>query len=270
MRITKLKLALIGKDVSKSDSEKIHKFILERLGVACEYERISISATELESTLKRLFQDFDGFNVTIPYKRDVMGHLTKIVGDASTFGAVNTIVCKTKIGYNTDGVGFLQMLRANDIEVNGKRVLVLGAGGSGRSTATALKNVGANVFMYRRDQELLQEVCRELGVSASTDPEQGGYDIVVNATGVGMHDSVGKSPVTSRAFIGAETAVDLIYLPKESEFLRLAKETGLKTLNGESMLFYQAYYSDCYYLNRRANEKEVDELYLEYVRQNGI
>lgn len=270
MRVTKLKLALIGKDVSKSDSEKIHKFILERLGVACEYERISISAMELESTLTRLFQGFDGFNVTIPYKRDVMGYLNEILGDAFTFGAVNTIVCKTKIGYNTDGVGFLQMLRSNGIEPNGKKVLVLGAGGSGRSTAIALKNVGANVFMYRRDQELLQEVCRELGVSASKDPEQGGYDIVVNATGVGMHDSVGKSPVTDKAFVGAQTAIDLIYLPKESEFLRLAREAGLKTLNGEAMLFYQAYYSDCYYLNRRANEKEMDELYLEYVRKNDI
>ena len=108
-----LKLALIGKDVSKSDSEKIHKFILPRLGVKCEYERISLPQTELDGVIRRLLGDFDGFNVTIPYKRDVIGYLDEVVGDAFSFGAVNTVVCDGKRGYNTDGAGFLLMVEEN-------------------------------------------------------------------------------------------------------------------------------------------------------------
>lgn len=270
MSVMKLKLGLIGKDVSKSDSEKIHKFILKKLGVACEYERISIQESELLPTLKRLFSGFDGFNVTIPYKLPVMKYLNGVLGDAKEYGAVNTVVCGTKTGYNTDGRGFLQALRAEGFEPFKKRALVLGAGGSGRSTAIALKTAGADVFTYRRNQELLKETCLELGVKAVENPKQGGFDLVINATGVGMHDSVGKSPVDGNAFSGAELAMDLIYRPSESEFLRLAKANGVKTLNGASMLFYQAYYADCYYLSRQADEKEAESFYKEYLLENIV
>ena len=270
MSVTKLKLGLIGKDVSKSGSEKIHKFILKKFGVLCEYERISIQETELLPTLKRLFSEFDGFNVTIPYKLSVMKYLNGILDDAKEYGAVNTVVCSTKTGYNTDGRGFLQALRAEGFEPFKKRALVLGAGGSGRSTAIALKTAGADVFLYRRNQELLKETCLELGVKSVEKPDQGGFDLVINATGVGMHDSVGKSPVDGNAFLGAELAMDLIYRPRESEFLRLAKANGVKTLNGAAMLFYQAYYADCYYLSRQADEKEAEGFYKEYLLENIV
>lgn len=262
-----LQLALIGKDVSKSDSEKIHKFILKELGVGCEYERISLPQSELDGVIRRLLGDFDGFNVTIPYKRDVMGYLDEVVGDAFAFGAVNTVVCGTKTGYNTDGIGFLQMLDSAGISVKGKKALVLGGGGSGRSSALSLKNAGAEVYMYRRNRAALEEICKELGVTAADDPERGGFDILVNATGVGMHDTEGQSPVSEAAFRGAESAIDLIYTPAESEFLRLARTAGIKTLNGVAMLFYQAYYSDCYYLDKQPNSDEAARLYQAYLKE---
>ncbi len=267
MRERSLRLALIGKDVSKSDSEKIHKFILKKLGIACQYERISLPQAELDGVVTRLLGDFDGFNVTIPYKRDVMGYLDEIVGDAFAFGAVNTVVCRTKTGYNTDGVGFLQMLDSAGIDVKGKSALVLGGGGSGRSGALSLKNGGAEVYMYRRNRAALEEICKELGVTAADDPERGGFDILVNATGVGMHDTEGQSPVGAAAFKGAESAIDLIYTPCESEFLRLARSAGVRTLNGAAMLFYQAYYSDCYYLEKQPNSDEAARLYEAYLKE---
>lgn len=267
MNVKKLRLGLIGKDVSKSDSERIHTFILGQLGVACEYERISVSAEAFDSAMRRLMGDFDGFNVTIPYKRDVMEYLDEVVGDAMEFGAVNTVVTKTAQGYNTDGIGFLLMLETADIDVVGKKILILGAGGSGRSCAVALKKAGATVCMYRRNRAELLETCEQLGVLAADDPETGGYDIVINTTGVGMHDSVGLSPVTEKAFKGATAAIDLIYKPEESEFLRLAKQTGLKTLNGAAMLFYQAYYSDCFYLDMRPDRAQAEALYQKYTKK---
>ena len=259
-----IRLGLIGKDVSKSESEAIHTFILDKLGYKCEYENFSVGAADFDIAMRRLLGDFHGFNVTIPYKRDVMEYLNGVVGDALTFGAVNTVLNEKGEGYNTDGVGFLLMVRLAGIEVKGKKILVLGGGGSGRSTAGALKNAGADVYAYRRNREELLELCAQLGVTPIDDPEMGGYDILVNTTGVGMHDTVGQSPVTKKAFLGAESAIDLIYYPAESEFLRLAKAQGLRTLNGESMLFYQGYYSDCLYLGLTPSDSQAAEFYKEY------
>ena len=266
MKTKKLRLGLLGKDVSKSDSEKIHRFILQELGVACEYERFSVGAEDFDWAMRRLLGDFDGFNVTIPYKRDVMAYLSDVKGDALTYGAVNTVLNSTGMGYNTDGVGFLQMIRSSGIEFEGKRVLVLGGGGSGRSTAVALKNAGSDVYLYQRRREKMLETCEELGISPVDSPEMGGFDLLINCTGVGMHDTEGLSPVTAKAFAGAKAAIDLIYVPKESEFLRIAKELGLKTLNGAAMLFFQAYYSDCIYLNMQPNAKQVENLYEKYLK----
>lgn len=265
MNAKKCRLGLIGKDVSKSTSEKIHTFILSEWGVSCEYQRFSVPAAEFDNAIRSLLGDFDGFNVTIPYKRDVMEYLDEVVGDAFACGAVNTVVSATRRGYNTDGLGFMQMLAAANIEVKSKKVLVLGAGGSGRSSAATLKNAGANVSMYRRNQEELTEVCEQLGVTAASDPESGEYDILINCTGVGMHDTEGISPVTGKAFRGASAAVDLIYTPETSEFLRLAENAGLQILNGAAMLFYQAYYADCLFLDRAPDKTEAETLYKKYL-----
>ena len=265
MNVKKLRLGLIGKDVSKSDSERIHCFLLKEWGVECEYERISATMEEFDSCIRRFLGDFDGFNITIPYKRDIMEYLDGVSEEAMAFGAVNTVLTKTRYGDNTDGKGFLLMLKLAGVDVNGKRVLVLGGGGSGRSTALTLKRAGAIVYMYQRRRENLLETCEQLGIFPADDPESGGYDILVNCTGVGMHDSVEKSPVSKQAFLGAKTAVDLIYKPKKSEFLRLAEENGLSILNGEAMLFYQAYYADCLYLGLEPDEKQAENDYKKYL-----
>lgn len=261
-----VRLGLVGKDVSRSSSEKIHTFILKEWGYVCEYERFSVEKEGFDGVIRRLLGDFDGFNVTIPYKRDVMAYLNEVTGDAFACGAVNTVVSGSLTGYNTDGVGFLLMLRLAGVEVSGKKVLVLGGGGSGRSSAVALKNAGASVSVYQRRRGKLEELCAELQLTAADDPENGGFDILVNCTGVGMHDTEGISPVSPKTFLGAKWAIDLIYTPSESEFLRLAKEAGLKTLNGAAMLFYQAYFADCLYLGRAPSDEEAEKLYEKYLR----
>lgn len=263
----KLRLGLVGKDVSKSDSGRIHTFLLTELGYEVEYENISTNSDGFDSVVRYLMGDFDGFNVTIPYKRDIMEYLDEIVGDAQAFGAVNTVVPATRTGYNTDGLGFMQMLRLYGVDVLGKKVLILGAGGAGRSSAVVLKQAGAFVSLYQRRREELMETCEQLGVQAAENPEAGGYDIVINSTGVGMHNTVGQSPVTQKAFDGASVAVDLIYKPKVSEFLRLAQACGLKTVSGGAMLFLQAYYADCYFLNKTPCETEAEQLYKKYLEQ---
>ena len=267
MNVKKLRLGLIGKDVSNSSSGQIHTFILKEFGVECDYQAISVSSMELPTIAPFLLGDFDGFNVTIPYKREMFSYIDDIGKDAFDCGAVNTVVCATRTGYNTDGVGFMLMLETNGICVKNKKVCILGLGGAGRSIAIALKNAGARVYAYRRDRQELEEICNGLGVSPLGNPECGGFDIVINCTGVGMHDTVGVSPVSEKAFVDAEWAVDLIYRPQQSEFLRLASENHVKTLNGAAMLFYQAYYADCLYLGLIPTTEQAKSFYEKYLKE---
>ena len=264
MNVKTLRLGLIGKDVSQSVSPQIHTFILGQFGVGCEYESISVSADGFDGAIRRLLGDFDGFNVTIPYKRDVLGYLDDVTGDAMEYGAINTVICAQRKGYNTDGVGFMQMLYSAGVNVENQKVLIVGGGGSARSIAVALKQAGASLFMYQRNKEKLLETCQELSISPAKDCNQGGFDILINATGVGMHDTVGISPVELSAFDGAKTAIDLIYRPAQSEFLRQADSLGLQTINGAAMLFYQAYYADCLYLGLQPDHAQADEFYQKF------
>ena len=270
-----LKLAVIGKDVSRSLSPVMHRFLLGKMGVECSYESVSIPPELFSQRAEELFSRFDCFNVTIPFKADIMPYLRAIEGDAKTFGAVNTVDARTRTGYNTDGYGFMLMLENAGIKVKGARVLVLGAGGAGRSCIYKLAQGGAQVFAYERDTQRLNRVHEELGcftpLSRVTTQS---YDVIFNCTGIGMHDTVGKtpsvrteigeSPVGEELLSGCRAAVDLIYEPVQSEFLRIASSLGKKTVNGDAMLFYQAYYSDCIYLGRTPSAAEAKEYYIAY------
>ena len=129
----KLKLGLLGRDVSGSESERMHRFILSAQGVACDYENVSAGAEEFVPAVKRLLRETDGFNVTIPYKREIFQYLKSIEGDAAEFGSVNTVISATRTGFNTDGAGFMMMLSGAGLAAEGRTALVLGAGGAGRS-----------------------------------------------------------------------------------------------------------------------------------------
>lgn len=271
-----LKLAVIGKDVSQSRSPDMHKFLLSRLGAPCSYEAVSIPPERFNDRARELFSTYDAFNVTIPFKGEIIPYLKELRGDASVFGAVNTVLAKERAGYNTDGFGFLLMLENADVEVKGKSVLVLGAGGAGRSCIKKLTEAGAVVSVYERFEERLFEVYREFGsFTPLTEVPLVHYDIVINCTGIGMHDTVGKTPSVTYAGgtvspVGKEllslcdTAVDLIYVPKCSAFLEIAKKLGKKTVNGESMLFYQAYMADCIILGKQPSAAQAKVFYTAY------
>ena len=257
------KMAVIGKDVSKSDSAKMRTFEFRGLGSACEYELISVAKEDLDATVRRLLDDYDAFNVTIPYKLDVIPYLDRLEGDARTFGAVNLV--KDKVGYNTDGVGFLLLLENNGIRPQGMKILVLGAGGAGRSVVKKLADAGADVFVYDLRGESVERLYREFGCFtplAAVEPAD--YDLIVNVTGVGMHKTEGISPVGEEVLARTKMACDLIYYPRKSEFLRIAESLGKPILNGEGMLFYQAYYGDCIVLGRESDAEEAKALFAQY------
>lgn len=264
----KLKLAVIGKDVSKSTSPEMHGFISKRLGYEVEYEKISVPETEFEKQVDSLFENLDGFNVTIPYKLSIIPHLKSVEGDAQVFGAVNTVLTKTRSGNNTDGLGFMLMLKTNGVNASGKKVLLLGAGGAGRSVAKKLLDGGASVFVYDRAEENAKAVANEFkGVTALKEIENKEYYCIINATGVGMHKTEGTSPVGEELLSKTEIAVDLIYTPPKSKFLQIAESLGKKIINGKAMLFYQAYYAECIYFGLKPDDIQAKKLFDEFSKE---
>ena len=275
-----MKLAVVGKDVSQSSSPRMHTFILNAMGQSCSYETVSVSPEKFHERAEHLFNMYDAFNVTIPFKGEIIGYLNELVGDAKSFGAVNTVLSATRQGYNTDGYGFLLMLENEGIELAGKTVIVFGAGGAGRSCIKKLGEAGATVFAFERNADRLREIYREFGNFTPLErvPYQH-FDIALNCTGVGMHDTVGKTPEVlwedggvlpvGNAFLSlCDTVIDLIYVPEQSEFLRIGEACGKRTLNGAAMLFYQAYMADCIYLERTPSAAEAKTLYKRYLEEN--
>ncbi len=272
-----VKLAVVGKDVSKSLSPEMHRFILESLGEKCSYEKVSLPREKFSANAEELFLRYDGFNVTIPFKEEVLPFLNELKGDAGVFGAVNTVVCRTRTGFNTDGAGFSAMLSDAGISLSDKRALILGVGGAGKSCIYALRREGASVYAYAKNEERLERAFREYGdFTPLKEISDLRYDLVINCTGVGMHDTVGQTPFVRdtegndallRLIENCDTAVDLIYEPRESEFLRLAKKQGKRVLNGEAMLFFQAYAADCIFTDRSPDEERARKLWDNYRRE---
>ena len=260
----KLRLAVIGKDVSKSSSPAMHSFIAKKLGADISYDNISVPPEEFSSRAEGFFKEYDGFNVTIPFKLEIIPFLDGLEGDAKAFGAVNTVVSATRKGYNTDGLGFMLMLQNSGVHTEGKTVLLLGAGGAGRSAAKKLKQAGADVTVYDKNVASATALAKEDGLRAIKSIEQMPYDIIINATGVGMHKTEGVSPVGEELISQCKTAVDLIYVPPKSAFLQIAERLGKKIVNGMSMLFYQAYFAECIYLGIQPESAAAASLFEEY------
>ena len=261
----RLKMAVVGKDVSKSLSPSMHTFILNKLNVLCTYDKVSIKEEDFDKEFPKVLKEYDTLNVTIPYKLSCIEYLNEIKDDALVFGAVNTIDARSNIGYNTDGMGFSLMLQNASIDVKGKTVLVLGSGGVGRSVIKRLLDDGAIVYGFDLNEESLMNVSKEFkGFIPLKEIKNEPYDIIVNCTGIGMHKTEGISPVSEDLLKLCNTAVDLIFVPEKSEFLRLAEINGKRIINGKAMLFYQAYYADCYFLGIKKDANLAKKMFEEY------
>lgn len=266
-----MKLAVIGKDVSRSTSPEIHKFIAANMGNCVDYVKISIPEEKFEEQIEKIIADLDGFNVTIPYKLSIIPHLKSVVGDAKIFGAVNTVTTVDRAGSNTDGLGFQMMLENNGVDVSDREVLVIGAGGAGRSVAKKLLDAGAKVAVYDKSYDNARRLEEEFGgIIALREIPLKPFHMVVNASGVGMHKTEGISPVGADLIDLCNIACDLIYTPKISRFLELAQAAGKKIINGEGMLFYQAYFSECIYFNIIPNREQAKWLFEKFSKEKNL
>ena len=262
--LKKNNFGLLGKNVSSSPSNKIHSFILDKFGLTTfGYSYINAEEDGLKRAYSEL-REYEGYNVTVPYKGEAYKHVLKSYGDAKTVKSVNTV--KRLSGYTTDGDGFLMMLKNHGIDVAGKKVLVVGAGGAGRSVIAALVSAKANVDVYNRTAKTAIELRKKLpSISVLGEIPESPYDVVVNATSVGSRIDPEESPVRKETLAACGAAADVVYDPSETVFLKTAKELGRTAINGFEMLFFQAYLSDCIFTGKEPSEDEAFALYREYV-----
>ena len=216
---------LLGRKLGHSYSPQIHRFLGDY-----SYTLFEKEPEEIEDFLKH--GDFDGINVTVPYKKDVIPYLDQLSPIARKLGAVNTVVRRDGklIGHNTDYFGFRTMVDSSGISVAGKKVLVLGSGGASNTAVVVLKELGAEVVVISRSGPHHYGNL-ELHADAA---------VIVNTTPVGMYPNTGNAPVDLDRFPKLEGVLDVIYNPARTELLLQAEKRNLVTRNGLLMLVAQA------------------------------
>ncbi len=240
---------LLGHPLGHSVSPAMQNAAFRALGLNWEYELFDIAPEQLARAVARLrADDCAGANVTLPYKVAVMDWLDALTPEAQRVGAVNTIFKRsgTLMGTNTDVYGIEETLRQAMLNLSGRPVAILGAGGAARSAAFALAGAGAasvtllnrTVDRAERLADCLQAAFPALDVIVNSKTALTRADLIVNATSVGMMPNASASPMPC-AFPGGAIAFDLVYRPLETRFLKEAARAGAQTIDGMGMLVHQ-------------------------------
>lgn len=235
---------LIGYPLGHSYSPQIHRAIFQMSNWQGEYSLIEMEADQIPEFFSSLKQtELKGFNVTIPYKQTVIPYMDSMSPEADRIGAVNTVRITSEglIGYNTDYIGFKQLLLEIGV-VKNKNVLILGDGGSARTVYSCMGDLGASVcYIASRKPERTKESFPSACV-ISYDEIYGLKDLflVVNCTPVGMHPHVDSSPIEFDRINPFPYYIDLIYNPAKTMLMNCVEEAGGKAINGLYMLISQA------------------------------
>ena len=252
------KFAIFGDPVEHSKSPKMHNGTFKALGVDAIYYKIHLKdGTKLKETF--LKEELSGANITVPHKEVAYSICDELDEFAKSVKSVNTIVYKDNklYGYNTDAPGFLKSInKFNNI----KNILILGAGGTTKSSAYFLRDNGFNVEILNRSQPRLENFLRD-GFKCYTfdnfNPKE--YDLVVNMTSAGLNDNNLPAPkeILDAILPNAKAAVDIIY-GKETPFLKLAKEYNLPTQDGSEMLLQQGVLAFDYFTNHQFDLEQIE------------
>ena len=276
---------IIGDPVEHSLSPAMHNAAFQKLNLDFVYVAFRVGKDELrEAIVGAKSLDIRGLNVTMPHKNAVMKYLDEIDPTARSIGAVNTILNDNGrlIGYDTDGIGALKALKENGISLNGKKLLLLGAGGAGKAIAFhAAQEVEELKILNRTTQKAkdLAEVLRKKfgkkidgnSLSAKTiKKELEDANIMVNATSVGMYPKDDQSLIDPSWLRPNLCVMDIVYNPIETKLAKDAKSVGAKVVSGVEMLVYQGAASFEIWTNRPAPVKVMKQAILNKLSELGV
>ncbi|SHJ88343.1 shikimate dehydrogenase [Clostridium cavendishii DSM 21758] len=266
-----LSYGLIGEKLAHSLSPNIHNILFDLLGMQAKYDLFEVEKKNILKTVNKLkVLNIKGANVTIPYKEVIMETLDNISEEALNIGAINTIniLDGKACGYNTDYFGFKLMLRKFNIDVKDSVAVVLGAGGASKAILQALLDEEAKVILVSRNKEEAKIKFKEtkfiskipvIDYKDLMNLDKG--DIIINTTPCGMYPNIKSSAVSIEVLSKFKTAIDIIYNPEKTLFLKEAEEEGLKIVNGLYMLVAQAIKSEEIWNNIKIDEVIIDKIY---------
>ncbi|NLI61270.1 MAG: shikimate dehydrogenase [Clostridiales bacterium] len=241
--------AVIGHPIEHSLSPILHNTIYRTLGLDIVYMAFDVSDDNLERAVEGLAAlNFLGFNVTIPYKERIIRLLDRIDPIAAGIGAVNTVKVEKGqlIGYNTDGLGFLDSLKVNNIEWHQRSILIIGAGGSARAIGISLvEQEPKKIHILNRSMERAKQLAKDINefagynLSSVVRDIPDNIDIIVNTTPLGMWPKTNQSPLDGYNFNPQTIVCDIVYNPYKTYLLKQAEERGCTTVKGIGMLIGQ-------------------------------
>ena len=198
----------------------------------------------LENFFKSFSPYFEGLSVTMPFKEDVVALMDKVEETAEKIGAVNTVVRDGQgwKGYNTDCLGALKALEKH-VDLNGKNVLIVGAGGTAKAIGYGVSEKGAKITVtYNRNKEKGVQLAKELGAKVINIQNAGEevIDVLINCSPVGMTPNLEETPISSRHLREEMIVFDCVYNPSETRLLREAKAVGCVTISGVELFVNQA------------------------------
>lgn len=239
--------AVIGDPIDHSLSPTIHNAAFRKLGMDCAYISFRIPAGELRDGLESLATaKITGFNVTIPHKVDIMDILDDVAPECSAAGACNTVTVNAGRleGHNTDVRGFLDPLERRSVRLDSASVLVLGTGGAARAVVHGLASKNAKITVAGRSAQKTDSIVQHENANIdaisfeSVAEVAAKFDIIVNATSIGMNEE--PSPVPASSIRPDATIYDIVYRPVRTALIRTALERGASVIYGYEMLLAQA------------------------------
>lgn len=243
---------VIGDPIAHSLSPAMHNKELKELGIDAYYHPFRIEGKDLKTAVEGMkVIGVEGFNVTIPHKTAIIPFLDKVDPLAKAIGAVNTVVREGDhfVGYNTDGVGFVEALKEDwKKDLNGERALIIGAGGAAKAIYYTLLSIGVkrvdicNRTLHKAEELIAAQPYEADSKAIPLDVAETNideYSLVIQTTSIGMAPEIDKSPISLKGIRPSAFVSDIIYNPNKTLFLNQAAQEGAKTQNGLGMLVYQ-------------------------------
>ena len=265
---------LFGEYLTHSISPQIHEYVYKKMNINADYSLIEFPECMLKSKVEILQnKNIEGINVTIPYKKSIINYLDSVDELASSIGSVNTVHITKKglIGYNTDYYGIVRTLE-DYLPLTGESCLILGYGGASLPLIRYLmtQDVEKIFIASRKPKDSQKDLISIIGMDKmSKNIEFIDYDhvssvkgkIIFNSTPLGMYPNEDTCPIDKKYLTNFHIAIDLIYNPAETKFLKEARESGLLCQNGLKMLVYQAIKSIEIWFGKNIDPKIYRETY---------
>ena len=238
------KFLVIGNPIEHSLSPKLHNYWIKNNNINAVYEKQKLIENDLERIISQVREKkINGINVTVPFKKAVISYLDELTVEANKTQSVNTIYLKNNklVGDNTDIIGFQKSVEDFKYDLNNKEVFILGAGGVVPSIIFALiKMKVSKIIISNRTREKADVLKKSFKNIEIVDwGKAPNFDMIINATSLGLKKE-DRINVDFLSTIKNKFFYDVIYNPQETNFLKIGKELGNRTLNGKMMFIYQA------------------------------